>query len=68
VVVAGGLAHHLYFDWSALPDIEPFIRFELSTTRDTDRARGLDAGLSVGRQLAPGRPRSNTQAAQRRVD
>jgi hypothetical protein len=31
VVVAGGLAHHLYFDRTGLPDIEPFIRFELST-------------------------------------
>jgi penicillin-binding protein 1A len=40
VVVAGGLAHHLYFDRSALPDIEPFIRFELSTIGKIYDARG----------------------------
>jgi hypothetical protein len=40
VVVAGGLAHHLDFDWSALPDIEPFIRFELSTIGTIHDAQG----------------------------
>jgi hypothetical protein len=40
VVVAGGLAHHLYFDRTGLPDIEPFIRFELSTIGTIYDARG----------------------------
>jgi hypothetical protein len=40
VVVAGGLAHHLYFDRSALPDIKPLIRFELSTIGTIHDAQG----------------------------
>ncbi|HMH50041.1 MAG TPA: transglycosylase domain-containing protein [Candidatus Acidoferrum sp.] len=28
---AGGLVYHIYFDRRGLPDLEPFIRFELST-------------------------------------
>jgi penicillin-binding protein 1A len=31
VLATPGLAHHVYFDRSGLPDLEPFIRFELST-------------------------------------
>jgi membrane carboxypeptidase/penicillin-binding protein len=40
VVVGGGLAHHLYLDRSGLPDIEPFIRFELSTIGKIYDAQG----------------------------
>ena len=47
-----GLAHHLYFDESDLPDIEPFIRFELPTTGQVYDARG--GGLIP---LAPQYPR-----------
>jgi penicillin-binding protein 1A len=35
-----GLVYHLYFDESDLPDIEPFIRFELPTTGHVYDARG----------------------------
>src|SRR5438132_9100289 len=31
VLATWGLAHHIYFDRSGVPDLEPFIRFELST-------------------------------------
>jgi penicillin-binding protein 1A len=40
VLVAWGLAHHIYFDRSGVPDLEPFIRFELSTTGKVYDARG----------------------------
>jgi len=35
-----GLAQHVYFDRSGVPDLEPFIRFELSTTGKVFDARG----------------------------
>ncbi len=35
-----GLAHHLYVDRGGVPDLEPFIRFELSTTGQVYDARG----------------------------
>jgi penicillin-binding protein 1A len=35
-----GLVHHIYFDRSGLPDLEPFIRFELPTTGTVYDARG----------------------------
>jgi len=35
-----GLAHHIYFDRSGVPDLEPFIRFELSTIGKVYDARG----------------------------
>src|SRR6267142_5055283 len=40
VLATWGLAHHLYFDRSGVPDLEPFIRFELSTTGKVYDARG----------------------------
>jgi penicillin-binding protein 1A len=40
VVVAGGLVHYLYFDRSGVPDLEPFIRFEISTIGKIYDARG----------------------------
>jgi penicillin-binding protein 1A len=35
-----GLAHHIYVDRSGVPDLEPFIRFELSTIGKVYDARG----------------------------
>ena len=35
-----GLVHHVYFDVSGLPDIEPFIRFEPPTIGEVSDARG----------------------------
>src|SRR6267142_960766 len=35
-----GLAQHVYFDRSGVPDLEPFIRFDLSTTGKVFDARG----------------------------
>ena len=40
VLATGKLAHHIYFDRSGLPDLEPFIRFELSTVGKVYDARG----------------------------
>ena len=40
VVATGRLAHHVYFDRSGLPDLEPFIRFELPTIGKVYDARG----------------------------
>jgi penicillin-binding protein 1A len=40
VLATGRLAHHVYFDRSGLPDLEPFIRFELSTIGKVYDARG----------------------------
>jgi len=40
VLATGTLAHHIYFDRSALPDLDPFIRFELSTVGTVYDARG----------------------------
>ena len=40
VVVPGGLVHHVYFDRSALPDLEPFIRFGFSTIGQIYDAHG----------------------------
>jgi penicillin-binding protein 1A len=40
VLATGRLAHHIYFDRSGLPDLEPFIRFELSTIGKVYDARG----------------------------
>jgi penicillin-binding protein 1A len=40
VLPAGGLVYHIYFDRRGLPDIEPFIRFELSTIGQVYDARG----------------------------
>jgi penicillin-binding protein 1A len=40
VLATGGLAHHIYFDRSSLPDLEPFIRFELATVGKVYDARG----------------------------
>jgi penicillin-binding protein 1A len=40
VLATWGLAHHIYFDRSAVPDLEPFIRFELSTTGKVYDAQG----------------------------
>src|SRR5438552_12925836 len=40
VLATWGLAHHIYFDRSGVPDIEPFIRFELSTIGKAYDARG----------------------------
>jgi penicillin-binding protein 1A len=40
VLATWGLAHHIYFDRSGVPDLEPFIRFELSTTGKVYDARG----------------------------
>src|ERR1044071_6001887 len=31
-LLAVGFVHYIYFDRSGIPDLEPFIRFELSTT------------------------------------
>ena len=32
LLLAVGFVHYIYFDRSGIPDLEPFIRFELSTT------------------------------------
>src|SRR6185369_1522958 len=40
MLAAWGLAHHIYFDRSGVPDLEPFIRFELPTTGKVYDARG----------------------------
>jgi penicillin-binding protein 1A len=40
VLTTWGLAHHIYFDRSNVPDLEPFIRFELSTIGKVYDARG----------------------------
>src|SRR5512132_99694 len=40
VVATWGLAQHIYFDRSVVPDLEPFIRFELSTIGKVYDARG----------------------------
>src|SRR5881628_577302 len=40
VLATWGLAHHIYFDRSGVPDLEPFIRFELSTIGKAYDARG----------------------------
>jgi penicillin-binding protein 1A len=40
VLATWGLAHHIYFDRSGVPDLEPFIRFELSTIGKVYDARG----------------------------
>jgi penicillin-binding protein 1A len=40
VLATWGLAHHIYFDRSGIPDLEPFIRFELSTIGKVYDARG----------------------------
>ena len=37
---AAGLVHHIYFDRSDLPDLEPFIRFELPTIGEVYDAHG----------------------------
>ena len=39
-LLAAALTHHVYFNRSSLPDIEPFIRFELPTTGRVYDARG----------------------------
>ena len=41
VLTTGRLAHHIYFDRSGVPDLEPFIRFELSTIGKVYDARGV---------------------------
>ena len=40
VLATWGLAHHIYFHRSGVPDLEPFIRFELATTGKVYDARG----------------------------
>ena len=40
LLLPAGLIHHVYFDRSGLPDIEPFIRFELATTGKVYDTRG----------------------------
>src|SRR5213593_349130 len=40
VIATWGLAHHIYFDRSGVPDLEAFIRFELATTGKVYDARG----------------------------
>ena len=40
VLATGGLAHHIYFDRSGVPDLEPFIRFELPTIGTVYDAQG----------------------------
>ena len=40
MLAAWRLTHHIYFDRSGVPDLEPFIRFELSTTGKVYDARG----------------------------
>ena len=40
LIVAAALIHHVYFDRSGLPDLDPFIRFEPPTTGRVYDARG----------------------------
>jgi penicillin-binding protein 1A len=40
VLASCGLVHHVYFDRRGVPDLEPFIRFELSATGKVYDARG----------------------------
>jgi penicillin-binding protein 1A len=40
VLAMGGLAHHIYLDRSGVPDLEPFIRFELPTIGKVYDAQG----------------------------
>jgi len=40
VLATWDLAHHIYFDRSGVPDLEPFIRFELSTIGKVYDAQG----------------------------
>ena len=40
LLAAAGLVHHVYFDRSGLPDLEPFIRFEPPTIGEVYDARG----------------------------
>ena len=40
VLATGGLAHHIYLDRSGVPDLEPFIRFELPTIGKVYDAQG----------------------------
>jgi penicillin-binding protein 1A len=40
LVPAGGLVYHIYFDRRGLPDLEPFIRFELPTIGQVHDTRG----------------------------
>src|SRR4029077_20037671 len=40
VLATWGLAHHIYFDRSGVPDLEPFIRFDLSRSGKVYDARG----------------------------
>jgi penicillin-binding protein 1A len=40
LLLAVGIVHHTYFDRSGVPDLEPFIRFELSTTGRVYDAQG----------------------------
>src|SRR5258705_248461 len=40
VLTTWGLAYHIYFDRSDVPDLEPFIRFELSTIGKVYDGRG----------------------------
>lgn len=44
-----GMTHHVYYDRTDLPDIEPFIRFELPTTGQVYDARG-EVIISLARQ------------------
>ena len=39
-LATGTLAHHIYFDRSGVPDLEPFIRFDLPTIGKVYDARG----------------------------
>src|SRR5690348_5749964 len=40
VLATWGLVHHVYFDRSGVPDLEPFIRFDLSRTGKVYDAQG----------------------------
>jgi penicillin-binding protein 1A len=40
LLLAAGIVHHTYFNRSGVPDLEPFIRFELSTTGRVYDAQG----------------------------
>ena len=62
---AMGLAYHVYFDRSGLPDLEPFIRFEPPTIGQVYDAKGtvlveLATGVPSSRLLRRGAPRSPT--------
>ena len=59
VLPAVGLVHHVYFDRSGLPDLEPFIRFELPTIGQVYDTHGkvlveLATGVSPSRLLRRG--------------